>query len=91
MSVKALVTSRPRVAEIHAVPYPTIPTPNHVIVQVKAVAVNPSDWKHVDLEGEDACTGCVVGLDYAGVVVETGSDAGNFKKGDRVAGTVNGS
>ena len=91
MSVKSIVVVQPGVAEVQDVPRPTISSLNHVIVQVKAVAIYPTDYKHVDLDGDNSYAGCVVGMDYAGVVVETGSGTGRVKKGDRVAGLVNGS
>lgn len=91
MSRKAVVVVRPGVTELKDIPYPSLPSSHHLIVQVKAIAVNPSDWKHVDLEGDHDCTGCVVGADYAGVVVEVGSDVKSFQKGDRIGGAVNGS
>lgn len=91
MSRKAVVVVRPGVVDIQDIPYASLPSPNHLIVQVKAIAVNPSDWKHVDLEGDHDCTGCVVGADYAGVVVEVGNDVKSFQVGDRIAGAVNGS
>ncbi|KAI1191561.1 putative alcohol dehydrogenase [Nemania serpens] len=60
-----------------------------VLVKVKAVAINPTDWKHVALGGADV--GCRVGCDYAGVVEKIGSKVTNFKVGDRITGWVHGS
>lgn len=69
-----------------------VPTPairdEWVLVKVKAVALNPTDWKHVDYGHADA--GSKVGCDYAGIVEETGSKVTKFKKGDRIAGSVRG-
>ncbi|KZM20376.1 uncharacterized protein EKO05_0006936 [Ascochyta rabiei] len=56
------------------------------LVQVKAVALNPTDFKH--LHGIE-CTGCTLGCDYAGIVEEVGADS-ILKRGDRVAGFVHG-
>ncbi|MFA5121853.1 zinc-binding alcohol dehydrogenase family protein [Zavarzinia sp.] len=54
-----------------------------LLVQVKAVSVNPADYKvrrGAVPEGEWK----VLGWDAAGVVVETGPDAGDFRPGDEV-------
>lgn len=59
-----------------------------LIVRVEAVALNPSDWKHIDFGGADA--GARVGCDYAGVVHAAGKDVTRFKVGDRIAGAVHG-
>ena len=59
-----------------------------LIVKVEAVALNPSDWKHIDHGGADA--GARVGCDYAGVVHAVGKDVTRFQVGDRIAGAVHG-
>lgn len=59
-----------------------------MLVNVKAVALNPTDWKHIDYGQADA--GSRVGCDYAGVVERVGSKVSKFKKGDRIAGFVYG-
>ncbi|KAM3526452.1 hypothetical protein MY4038_006813 [Beauveria bassiana] len=78
-----------RGATLKDVPVPTI-ADDEILVKVTAVALNPTDFKHVDLFSPD---GAVVGCDYAGVVakVGTGPVATNaWKVGDRVAGWVHG-
>ncbi|KAF1915607.1 oxidoreductase-like protein [Ampelomyces quisqualis] len=60
--------------------------PGFCLVLVKAVALNPTDFKH--LYGIE-CTGCTLGCDYAGIVEEVGADS-ILKRGDRVAGFVHG-
>ncbi|KAI0533436.1 chaperonin 10-like protein [Xylaria digitata] len=60
-----------------------------VLVKVKAVALSPTNWKHVEWEGADV--GCRVGCDYAGIVGEVGNNVTNFKKGDRITGWIHGS
>ncbi|KAJ5710506.1 oxidoreductase [Penicillium malachiteum] len=66
---------------------PKIPN-DYILVKTKAVALNPTDWRHVYYED---CTGCIVGCDYAGVVEYVGSEVQkSWKKGDRVAGFTHG-
>ncbi|KAJ0168676.1 Lovastatin diketide synthase LovF [Colletotrichum tanaceti] len=64
----------------------------YLLVKVAAVAVNPSDWKHVDFMWVGDPTGTRPGLEYAGVVVDVGPGVDkDFKAGDRVFGIINGS
>ena len=58
-----------------------------VLVKVKAVALNPTDWKHVHHGHADV--GALCGCDYAGIVEKVGPNV-MFKKGDRIAGFVHG-
>lgn len=68
-------------------PFPK-PRPGYVLVDVKAVALNPTDWKHVDAINTK---GAVSGCDYAGVVAETGTGYSTpWKVGDRICGFVHG-
>lgn len=63
--------------------------PGYVLVDVKAVALNPADWKHIDLGMGDP--NCLIGADYAGVVVEVGPGCEKaWKAGDRICGFVHG-
>lgn len=80
-------------ASIITAPLPKLESRDeYVLVRTTAVAVNPSDWKHVDFMLVGDPTGSRPGLDYAGVVVDVGKAVTqNFKKGDRVFGIVNGS
>ncbi|KAJ9615267.1 hypothetical protein H2200_001342 [Cladophialophora chaetospira] len=68
-------------------PHPK-PRPGYVLVDVKAVALNPTDWKHIDkLNTKGSLSGC----DYAGVVAETGEGySKSWKVGDRIAGFAHG-
>lgn len=71
---------------------PDVPIPavraDCILVKNEAVALNPADWKFVDLV---SCAGVTVGCDYAGIVHDVGDDLTvPFKKGDRVAGFVYG-
>ncbi|KAJ5202108.1 uncharacterized protein N7498_006771 [Penicillium cinerascens] len=70
------------------VPLPELPD-GYILVKTKAVALNPTDWRHIDFV---PCDGATVGCDYAGIVVAvTPQVKKTFKKGDRVAGFVHGS
>jgi NADPH:quinone reductase-like Zn-dependent oxidoreductase len=62
-----------------------------LLIRTKAVALNPTDWKHALLFSRD-CDGCVQGVDYAGIVEDVGEGplSRHFKKGDRVAGSLHG-
>jgi NADPH:quinone reductase len=60
-----------------------------LLVEVKAVSVNPVDYK-VRLRADPGGAPKVLGFDAAGVVAETGRDVTLFKPGDEVfyAGTI---
>ena len=60
----------------------------YILVKTAAVALNPTDWKHID---KLATKGALSGCDYSGTVEEVGSGVTKpFKKGDRVFGFVHG-
>ncbi|KAK5957310.1 hypothetical protein OHC33_001682 [Knufia fluminis] len=62
--------------------------PDYLLVKVHAVALNPTDWKHI--RGIPT-PGATVGCDFAGTVVSVGSTTTkHFSPGDRVAGFVHG-
>lgn len=74
------------------VPKPSI-QPKQVLVKVKAVSINPMDWKI--RKGEmKLMSGSKfpkrTGVDFAGIVEEVGTDVSDFKKGDEVFGAMNG-
>lgn len=78
------------VLEMVEQPGPT-PLGNQVLVDVRAVALNPLDWKI--FEGKMAfMTGSKfprgVGIEFAGVVASIASGAGPFKPGDEVFGML---
>jgi NADPH:quinone reductase-like Zn-dependent oxidoreductase len=87
--MKAIVFDRyggNEVVEIRDMPVP-VPGPNDVLVAVRAASVNPVDWK-VRYGMAKIFTGLrfpkILGSESAGEVVETGSRATRFKKGDHV-------
>ncbi|KAJ3399220.1 hypothetical protein HDU80_008151 [Chytriomyces hyalinus] len=61
---------------------------DYILVKVAAVALNPTDWKHIDYL---APVGHTVGCDYAGTVLAVGPKVTKqFKVGDRVWGITHG-
>lgn len=70
-------------------PIPSL-RPGYVLVDVKAVALNPADWKHIDVPFLNTA-GCLSGCDYAGVVSQVGEGyVKPWKVGDRICGFVHG-
>ncbi|KAF4468056.1 zinc-binding oxidoreductase alcohol dehydrogenase [Fusarium albosuccineum] len=60
-----------------------------VLVRPVAVALNPTDWRHV--EYGRAKDGCILGCDYAGIVEAVGSDVNKqWTPGDRIFGCAHG-
>jgi NADPH:quinone reductase-like Zn-dependent oxidoreductase len=68
--MKAFVT-KGRDGEVKEVPTPSIGARDG-LVKVKAVAINPTDWNHLSLI--KTVDGAIVGCDFSGEVVKTGSD-----------------
>lgn len=63
-----------------------------ILVKTTAVAVNPSDWKHIDFMWVGDPTGTRPGLDYAGIILDIGPGVEkDLRIGDRVCGICNGS
>jgi NADPH:quinone reductase-like Zn-dependent oxidoreductase len=62
--------------------------PGYVLVKVAAVALNPTDWKHI--AGLNV-PGLLCGCDYAGTVEKTGTGyTKQWKEGDRISGIAHG-
>ena len=60
-----------------------------LLVRTVAVALNPTDWKH--LSHALVPSGCILGCDFAGAVEAVGSAVTKaWSRGDRVAGVVHG-
>lgn len=86
--IKAVVITKPGTAEVKTVPLPTLPD-DYILVRTTAVAVNPTDWKHID--NTAGTEGTRSGCDYAGVVEQVGPSVTKpFAKGDRICGLVHG-
>lgn len=80
----------PDVLQITEAPVPTV-QPGTVLVKVKAVSVNPLDWKIRNgemklMSGSKFPRG--VGIDFSGIVEQTGPGVTKFKKGDEVFGLL---
>ncbi|KAI1775641.1 alcohol dehydrogenase [Hypoxylon cercidicola] len=83
--MKAIEVIEKGKAEIREVPKPSV-RDGWLLVKVKAVGINPADWKSIDYRG---VPGSRAGLDFFGVVEEVGENVSRpFKKGDRIAGWV---
>lgn len=88
MTQKAIVVKAPKQAVLASDhPIPAL-RDDYLLVQTVAVAVNPTDWNHVDFM---APRGVTVGCDYAGIVEDVGPKVRKqFRKGDRVFGWAHG-
>ena len=84
---KAIVLDTPGNAVIMEVPVPPV-RPVYALVKTTAVALNAVDSYSIDYYGSN---GTISGCDFAGEVVEVGSQVEqDLKPGDRVAGFVHG-
>jgi NADPH:quinone reductase-like Zn-dependent oxidoreductase len=82
----ALKAQPPGKAGVETVPLPKL-RPDYILVRVRAVALNPTDWKHITFVDAPVTIGC----DFAGDVVEVGKGVTKaWEKGDRVCGFVHG-
>jgi NADPH:quinone reductase-like Zn-dependent oxidoreductase len=80
----------PEVIKYGDLPDPEINN-NQILVEVKAVSVNPVDYK-IKSGALKLITGSkfpkIIGTDYSGIVKSIGSDVTGFKKGDKVYGAT---
>ena len=86
---KAVVARSKGVVEVtSSFPVPSDIKPGYVLVKTAAVALNPTDYKHLDRE---PIPGALAGCDYAGTIEEIGPDVTKaWKVGDRIAGFCHG-
>lgn len=63
-----------------------VPADGEIAIAVRAVGVNPFDWKVRDGFAGPQTMPLVLGQDFAGAVVAVGKDVGGFAVGDRVFG-----
>jgi NADPH:quinone reductase-like Zn-dependent oxidoreductase len=88
MTTKAIVYVQKGQATIQDVPRPRL-RDEYILVKVKAVGLNPTDWKHIDFGLTSS--GSRIGCDYSGIVQEVGSNVKkHFEPGDRICGVVHG-
>ncbi|KAI0401037.1 GroES-like protein [Xylaria palmicola] len=86
-TAQAVVIVEKGQVDIRELPLPKL-RDDRILVKVRAVGINPTDWKSVDGAKEDRF-GARSGCDYAGEVVEVGPGVTrDIKKGDRSAGWV---
>ena len=84
---QAVIVQKAGEAKVQEIAIPKL-RDDYILVKTKAVALNPTDWKHLDFLSDK---GSLLGCDYAGVVEEVGSKVTKpFKKGDRVCGFTHG-
>jgi NADPH:quinone reductase-like Zn-dependent oxidoreductase len=85
-AIKGATPTTGKASVVSDAPIPTL-RPDYINIKTMAVALNPTDWKHITFVDKPTTIGC----DYAGIVEEVGSAVTQpFKKGDRVAGFVHG-
>jgi NADPH2:quinone reductase len=88
--MKAAVASEQGLV-IRDVPQPR-PKPNEILVRVRAVGLNRADINQSTggMHGAHGGLGAIVGLECAGEVAEVGAEVKEFKPGDRVTCSGNG-
>jgi NADPH:quinone reductase-like Zn-dependent oxidoreductase len=87
-SMKAIRSQEGHTAGVVDHPIPTL-RPSYLLIEVKAVALNPVDYKLIDYMGEPDRT---LGVEVAGEVIEVGSTVtAGFRPGDRVMAITHGS
>ncbi|KAJ3203736.1 hypothetical protein HDU82_006353 [Entophlyctis luteolus] len=87
-TVKAIQTLGKGIAKVVDLPAPKL-RDDYILVKTHSVALNPTDWKHIDFDGTP---GVLCGCDYSGTVIAVGANVTKgFKIGDRVWGMIHGS
>lgn len=91
-TMKAIKCFGPKDARVVSdAPLPTSYPDDYLLVKVDSIALNPTDWKHIDFIAKPDYRH-TVGCDYAGTVVSVGPRVTKpFKPGDRVSGFAHGS
>ncbi|MEO7048479.1 MAG: NAD(P)-dependent alcohol dehydrogenase [Ferruginibacter sp.] len=80
----------PEVLQIAEVPIPAV-RETTVLIKVKAVSINPLDWKIRNGEMKLMSRSKFpkgIGIDFSGIVEETGSVVDKYKKGDEIYGIM---
>ena len=81
--MKAAVCKKPFDIEVEEVPTPS-PKPDELLIQVKASAICGSDIKGYQGKHPLIRLPLILGHEFSGVIIETGSQINGFKTGDRV-------
>ncbi|KIW25150.1 uncharacterized protein PV07_10814 [Cladophialophora immunda] len=82
-TMKAVVFKGKLQVEVEDRPIPKIQDPKDIIVKVRYTALCGSEL-HVFRGHQPSGTGFIMGHEFTGEVVETGSDVKSFKKGDKI-------
>ncbi|KAM5538077.1 hypothetical protein V8D89_008274 [Ganoderma adspersum] len=85
-TMKAVVIEPEHKVAVKDRPVPSIGD-DDILVKTVSVALNPTDWKHVDMIGDP---GTILGVDFSGIVSKVGKNVSSPKVGDHVAGFVHG-
>lgn len=85
--MKAVTFHGPRNVKLSDVDEPKIQDSRDVIIKVSTAGICGSDLHVYDGRMPLPGTGWIIGHEYTGEVVETGSDVANFRPGDRVVGS----
>ncbi|OBA27089.1 GroES-like protein [Hanseniaspora valbyensis NRRL Y-1626] len=95
--MNALKISKDRTTVVEETSIPEFFLPNQILIKVKAVASNPTDWKHISYG--IGPVGSTVGCDAAGIIIKLGrneteqkfiTDKFGYKVGDFITGVVHG-
>lgn len=73
--------------ELTEMPTPE-PKANELLVEMKATAINPADYKLAEVGTDSWEYPHIMGLDLAGVVTQIGDQVTDFKVGDRVSAHI---
>lgn len=82
--VKYLARQKGSTLEATIAPKPSVLHPTEVLIRVKAVAINPADYKMIDQGHRVTNWPLVPGLDGAGVIEQVGDEVEDLMIGDRV-------
>ncbi|PNS14317.1 hypothetical protein CAC42_6830 [Sphaceloma murrayae] len=86
-TMKALKSVSKGESALQSVPLPTL-RDDYVLAKVHAVALNPTDWKHIAFMPNPGAT---VGCDFSGTVVKVGPKVTKtLSPGDRITGFTHG-
>ncbi|KAF8596207.1 GroES-like protein [Ceratobasidium sp. AG-I] len=86
-TMKAVIVQEGKTTKVENIPVPALEK-NEVLIKVNSIALNPGDWKHVDVISPP---GNILGCDLSGIVVKLGSDSvTRLKVGDTVSAFVHG-